>query len=187
MMTPIRILHTIPGMTIALVFLLFAGVPGAYADDDTFDDSIYVGRSNVVSSMVDPSFWEEREPLTIAKLDKPLTLPGRNTKPVAPDVCPQGSNLDDRVLSVQELAIMADAQDMALVLVNNPYYQAGDKVFKLDDKTQVLVSSVKYAATGEYYGRTDLSSAWVTEFYNAAYCDDSVNVTALLEELPAEV
>ena len=145
-MTSIRKTHTIPGMIIALVFLLFAGVPGAYADDDTFDDSIHVARSNVVSSMVDPSFWEDREPLTIAKLDKPLTLPGRNTRPVAPDVCPPASNTNDSVLSVQELAILADAQDMALVLVNNPYYQAGDKIFKLDDKIMMLYC-------GNYFGR----------------------------------
>ena len=72
------------------------------------------------------------------------------------------------------------------MLVNIPYYQAGENVFKLDDKQQVQLSSMKYVASKEYYGRTDVSSSWVTDFYNAAYSNDYANVTSLLGELPAE-
>ena len=154
------------------------------ADDDPFD-SIYVARSNVVQSQVDPSFWDERESLSISKVEKPLVLPSQNKFP--PPVCSNSGNPSDVDVTAHDYAVISKAQEMALILVNNPNYQAGNPVFKMDDKTQILLSSLKYAATKEYYGRTDISSSWVTEFYNAAYCEDYPNLTLLLEELPAEV
>lgn len=153
------------------------------AAEDTFDDSIHVARSNVVQSQVDPSFWEEREPLTISKLQKPLTLPTGQVKPTA-IIYPSGSKPAD---SGAERAVLAQAQDVALILVNNPSYQAGVQVFKLDDKTQVKLSSLKYAATSQYYGRTDIASSWVTECYNAAYSGDYETLRILLVELPPEL
>ena len=170
---------------LALSLLLSAGIV-AIAVGEPLDTGPYVSRSNVVGSTVDPSFWEDREPLTIEKLQKPLLLPAGKPKNI-PVVCSHVSSPADADLTAGDLAVIAKAQEMALVLVNSPYYQAGDLVFKLDDKSQVQLSSVKYAATREYYGRTDVASSWVTEFYNAAYCEDFTNLTLLLEELPAEV
>ncbi len=57
----------------------------------------------------------------------------------------------------------------------------------LDDDQQVQLSSVKYAVTHTYYGRTDISSSWVTKFYTAAYSEDITNLTRLLEGLPQEI
>jgi hypothetical protein len=159
----------------AVITPVFAG--------DTFDDSIYVARSNVVASQVDPSFWDERESLTIEKVKKPLQLP-TGTKYFIPE-CPDTSGTSD--LTAQELAIIGKSQEVALMLINIPDYLSGVPVFKLDDKQQVQLSSAKYAATNEYYGRTDISSSWITGFYQAAYCNDFGNLTRLLDELPPEV
>ncbi|PKL60915.1 MAG: hypothetical protein CVV33_00190 [Methanomicrobiales archaeon HGW-Methanomicrobiales-4] len=167
------------------LILLSTGIVTVVADD-TLDNGPYVIRSNVMGSTVDPSFWDERESLSIEKVQKPLLLPTGKPNNI-PIVCSYVRNSSDADLTAGDLAVIANAQEMALILVNNPYYQAGDSVFKLDDKLQVQLSSVKYAATREYYGRTDVSSSWVTDFYNAAYCEDFPNLTLLLEELPAEV
>lgn len=172
-------------LIVALLLLSLAVIVSVIADDDTFDNSIYVARSNVVQSQVDPSFWDERESLSITKVKKPLVLPTNMKYPLP--VCSSPGNLFDAKLTPKNHAVTGKAQEVALILVNSPYYQAGESVFKLDDKTQVQLSSVKYAATREYYGRTDISSSWVTDFYNAAYCEDYPNLTLLLEELPPEV
>lgn len=180
------ILHIPPFRRLFFLFLILTAMTllvSTGAAEDTFDGSIHVGRSNVVQSQVDPSFWEEREPLTIAKLQKPLTLPTGQVKPTA-IIYPSGSRPADAGTS---RSVLAQAQDVALILVNNPSYQAGVPVFKLDDKTQVQLSSLKFAATRQYYGRTDIASSWVTECYNAAYSGDSETLLKLLEELPPEL
>jgi len=153
---------------------------------ETYDDSLYVSRSNVMESTVDPSFWDERESLSIGKPEKKLVLPPSD--PNSPTIQP-GSVVKQPTgsLTQEEHALISKAQEVALMLVNIPYYQAGEHVFKLDDKQHVQLSSIKYAASKEYYGRTDISSSWVTDFYNAAYSDDYANVTSLLGELPAEI
>lgn len=180
------ITHKLQIFAFTLFLLALTGVITAVtADDETFDDSRYVARSNVVASQVDPSFWEERESLSIDKVQKPLVPPSGKPNSITPSSS-HGSNIKGADLTAEELTVIGKAQDMALILINNPYYQAGESVFKLDDKTQVQLSSVKYAATKEYYGRTDVSSSWVTDFYNAAYGEDYSNLTLLLEELPAE-
>ena len=179
-----------------LVFVL-AGMVSVVADGpfdgtftsnsgETYDDSQYVSRSNVMESTVDPSFWDERESLSISKPEKRLVLPPSdpNNPTLQPGSIvkqPSGS------LTEEEHTLISKAQEVALMLVNIPYYQAGEHVFKLDDKQHVQLSSVKYAASKEYYGRTDVSSSWVTDFYNAAYSNDYTNVTSLLDELPAEI
>lgn len=171
-------------LVLTLVIVSAAGVITVVAGD-TFDDSIYVARSNVIQSQVDPSFWDERESLSISKVEKPLVLPSHAKYPLP--VCSSPENQSDVKLTPENHAVIGKAQEVALILVDSPYYQAGESVFKLDDTLQVQLSSVKYAATKEYYGRTDVSSSWVTDFYNAAYCEDYPNLLLLLEELPPEV
>ena len=173
-------------LIVILVLVSTAGIFTVFAED-TFDDSINVARSNVISSQVDPSFWNERESLSIGKVETRILLPTSNTKnpalqPETLVIRPSGEKL-----TLDELALITKSQEMALILVNIPNYQAGDSVFKLTDKQQIKLSSVKYAATQKYYGRTDVASSWVTDFYNAAYGDDYQNLTRLLQELPAEV
>jgi len=162
---------------------------GTFSSDsvDTFDDSLYVSRSNVMESTVDPSFWDERESLSIGKPEKRLVLPPSD--PNYPTLQPGSvsKNPSAGTLTQDEMGLISKAQEVALMLVNIPYYQVGEHIFKLDDKQHVQLSSMKYAASKEYYGRTDISSSWITDFYNAAYSDDYANVTSLLDELPAEV
>jgi hypothetical protein len=170
---------------IAVSFLLSVGIATIVAGEP-LDNGPYVTRSNVMGSTVDPSFWDDREPLSIEKVQKPLLLPAGKPKNI-PMVCSHVRNSSDAELTAENQVVIGKAQKVALILVSSPYYQAGDSVFKLGDKLQVQLSSVKYAATREYYGRTDVSSSWVTDFYNAAYCGDFANLTLLLEELPPEV
>jgi hypothetical protein len=170
---------------ITLFLLSITGVFTVLAED-TFDDSIYVGRSNVMSSRVDPSFWDERESLSIGKVEKPLVLPQSNPKTPTVQSGSQVFSPSGKKLTTEELAVITKSQEVALLLVNIPNYQAGDSVFKLDDDKQIRLSSMKYAVTQKYYGRTDISSSWVTDFYNAAYSDDYNNLSVLLEDLPAE-
>ncbi len=172
-----------------IVILILVSTVGilTVSAEDTFDDSITVARSNVMSSQVDPSFWNERESLSIGKVETRILLPTSNSQnPVLQQdsivIKPSGEQL-----TLDELGVITRSQEVALILVNNPYYQAGESVFKLTDKQQIKLSSVKYAATREYYGRTDVASSWVTDFYNAAYSDDYQNLLRLLKELPAEV
>lgn len=186
-------------MLISILFLfVLVGIVSVAADgpfsgtftsdsSDSYNDSLYTSRSNVMESTVDPSFWDERESLSIGKVEKRLVLPPSD--PNNPTVQPVKSSIKQTGgdLTQDEQALITKAQEVALMLVNIPYYQAGEHVFKLDDKQQVQLSSMKYAASKEYYGRTDISSSWVTDFYNAAYSDDYANVTSLLGELPAEV
>lgn len=186
-------------MLISILFLfVLVGIVSVAADDpfsgtfasgssDTYDDSLYTSRSNVMESTVDPSFWDERKSLSIGKVEKRLVLPPSdpNNPTVQPVTLSKKQTGAD--MTQDEQALITKAQEVALMLVNIPYYQAGENVFKLDDKQQVQLSSMKYTASKEYYGRTDISSSWVTDFYNAAYSDDYANVTSLLGELPAEV
>jgi hypothetical protein len=183
-------------MLISILFLfVLVGVVSVVADgpfdgtfaSDTHNDSQYTSRSNVMESTVDPSFWDDRESLSIGKVEKHLVLPPSD--PNNPSLQPGKSNVKQTggSMTQDEQALITKAQEVALMLVNIPYYQAGEHVFKLDDKQHVQLSSMKYAASKEYYGRTDVSSSWVTDFYNAAYSDDYANVTSLLGELPAEV
>ncbi|PWR72117.1 hypothetical protein [Methanospirillum lacunae] len=186
-------------MLISILFLfVLVGIVSVAADDpfsgtftsgssDTYDDSLYTSRSNVMESTVDPSFWDERKSLSIGKVEKRLVLPPSD--PNNPTIQPVTSSKKQTgaELTQDEQNLITKAQEVALMLVNIPYYQAGENVFKLGDKQQVQLSSMKYAASKEYYGRTDISSSWVTDFYNAAYSDDYANVTSLLGELPAEV
>jgi len=189
-------------LMMATLFVFFlAGVVSVVADvasnpfdgtsdpgfDQSYDDSLYTSRSNVMGSTVDPSFWDDRKPLSIGKVEKRLVLPASNPNNPSLQSGSQNLNPSSKNLTAKELALVNKAQEAALMLVNVPYYQAGESVFKLDDKQHVQLSSVKYAATREYYGRTDVSSSWVTDFYDAAYSDDYNNLTALLKELPAEV
>lgn len=185
-------------MLISILFLfVLVGIVSVAADDpfsgtfasdssDSYDDSLYTSRSNVMESTVDPSFWDERESLSIGKVEKRLVLPPSD--PNNPTIQPVTSSKKQTGgdLPQDEQALITKAQEVALMLVNIPYYQAGENVFKLDDKQQVQLSSMKYVASKEYYGRTDVSSSWVTDFYNAAYSNDYANVTSLLGELPAE-
>lgn len=169
---------------LTLSFLLSAGIV-AVVVGEPLDNGPYVSRSNVMESLVDPSFWDDRESLSIEKVQKPLLLPTGKPKNIL-TVCSHIGNPSDAELTAGDLAVIRKSQEVALILVNSPYYRAGESVFKLDDKSQIQLSSVKYAATQEYYGRTDVSSSWVTDFYNAAYCKDFTNLTVLLKELPAE-
>ena len=176
----------VPVITAALLLCSLAGIGTADNNGDIVDyHGYYADRSNVMESTVDPSFWDDWGSLEIGKVEKRLVLPSSNPKtPIVSDDIKKPSG---EKFTPEELTILTKAQEVAQILISSPYYQAGEAVFKLNDNEHVKLSSVKYAATQKYYGRTDISSVWVTEFYNAAYDNDYSNLTVLLDELPPEV
>ena len=176
-------------LMLLLVTLMFlsSGVYITVVAGEPMDNGPYVSRSNVMSSTVDPSFWDDPKPLIIKPvshfLDFQTVKWPKISRPVTYQVIisPQAASTGDFG------SIISKSQEIALILVNNPNYQAGYSGFRLDDSQQVKLSSVKYAATHTYYGRTDISSSWVTKFYTAAYSEDITNLTMLLDGLPQEI
>ena len=172
-------------LVVALMFLSAVFIVPIVAGE-ALDNGIYISRSNVMSSNVEPSFWDDPEPLTIKQVnhgaDFSVVKWGKISHPVSSHIIisPQSQSTEDYG------SIILKSQELAMILVNNPYYQAGYSGFMLDDNQQVKLSSVKYALTNRYYGRTDISSSWVTKFYNAAYNDDYQNLTVLLDGLQGE-
>lgn len=178
--------QTVILLVVILMFLSSVGIVPVVAGEP-LDNGPYVSRSNVMTSTVDSSFWDDPEPLIIKPVshlfDFQTAKWPKISRPVTYQIIisPQAASTGDFG------SIISKSQEIALILVNNPYYQAGYSAFMLDDNQQVQLSSLKYEITRTYYGRTDLSSSWVTKFYTAAYSEDIPNLTRLLEDLPQEI
>jgi hypothetical protein len=161
---------------LVLVFLIIfssAGI-GAGVAGQPLDNGPYVSRSNVMEPTVDSSFWGDREPM--------LGEPGMIVPPQ--DISVRLAQKPG--LPTGNQGSSTDYLGLAIKLVNHPLYQEGRSSFFLDDNMLIQLSSMKFAATKEYYARTDIQSSWVTDFYTAANASDYDNVTLLLAELQPE-